>query len=230
VYAAEVDGQRLTFEVAGVYRRNLITRDRQTGTLWQHATGEALMGPLKGAHLRPLGGELLRWSKWKAMHPRTSLAVEPAGSGGLIPRRLLEDMLQKFTTKHAAPGLVSDTRLPMHEEIVGVSLNGVAKAYPLSLLQDRRMIQDSVGGHPIAILYDGDADHVSAFIRPMHDDNQPLDLLAVNGGLRSADGSMRWTWTGDPLTPHIAPLRKIPLERQWWLGWAEFHPDSDVYA
>ena len=65
MYAAEVDDQRLTFEVAGVYRRNMIIRDRQTGTLWQHATGEALMGPLKGVQLRPLGGELIRWSRWK---------------------------------------------------------------------------------------------------------------------------------------------------------------------
>jgi hypothetical protein len=59
VYASEVNDQRLMFEVAGVYRRNMIIRDRQTGTLWQHATGEALMGPLKGVQLQLLGGEPL---------------------------------------------------------------------------------------------------------------------------------------------------------------------------
>jgi hypothetical protein len=32
-------------------------------TLWQQATGEALIGPLKGTRLRPLGGELTRWSR-----------------------------------------------------------------------------------------------------------------------------------------------------------------------
>lgn len=229
MYAAEVNGQRLTFEVAGVYRRNLITRDRQTGSLWQHATGEALMGPLKGMHLRPLGGELIRWSKWKAMHPRTSLAVEPADSGGLIPRHLLEAMLQRFTTRYAAAGLVTDARLPMHEEIAGLSLNGVARAYPLSLLQDRRVVEDGIGDRPIAILYDADADHVSAFVRPLHD-NRPVKLLPVDGSLRSSDGSMRWTWAGDPLTPHTPPLRNIPIERQWWLGWVEFHPDTGVYV
>ena len=77
MYAAEVNDQRLMFEVAGVYRRNMIIRDRQTGTLWQHATGEALMGPLKGVQLQLLGGELTSWSRWKEMYPHTSMAGEP---------------------------------------------------------------------------------------------------------------------------------------------------------
>jgi len=140
VYAAEVNGQRLIFQVAGVYRRNMIIRDRQTGTLWQHATGEALLGPLKGAQLQPLGGELTRWSKWKEMNPHTSLAVEPIPEHGrfpgLIPRDRLEYLLETFSTNYTASGFVTDNRLPMHEEIVGVSLAGVDRAYRLVVIRN----------------------------------------------------------------------------------------------
>ncbi len=231
MYAAEVNGQRLIFQVAGVYRRNMIIRDRQTGTLWQHATGEALLGPLKGAQLQPLGGELTRWSKWKEMNPHTSLAVEPIPEHGrfpgLIPRNRLEYLLETFSTNYAASGFVTDNRLPMHEEIVGVSLAGVDKAYPLVVIRNQGVIHDRIGENTIAIVYDADADHVNAFNCLVSD--KIIELAPANGALSSLDGMMRWTWMGNPLTANTPPLQKLQIERQWWLGWVEFHPTSEVY-
>jgi len=231
VYAAEVNGQRLIFQVAGVYRRNMIIRDRQTGTLWQHATGEALLGPLKGAQLQPLGGELTRWSKWKEMNPHTSLAVEPIPEHGrfpgLIPRDRLEYLLETFSTNYAASGFVTDHRLPMHEEIVGVSLAGVDRAYPLVVIRNQGVIHDRIDENSIAIVYDADADHVNAFNCLVSD--KIIELAPANGALSSLDGMMRWTWMGNPLTANTPPLQKLQIERQWWLGWVEFHPTSEVY-
>ena len=231
MYAAEVDGQRLTFQVAGVYRRNMIIRDRQTGTLWQHATGKALLGPLKGAQLQPLGGELTRWSKWKEMNQHTSLAVEPIPKHGrfpgLIPRDRLEYLLETFSTNYAASGFVTDNRLPMHEEIVGVSLAGVNRAYPLDVIRNQGVIYDRIGENSIVIVYDVDADHVNAFNCLVSD--KSIELAPANSALSSPDGMMRWTWTGIPLTANTPPLQKLKIERQWWLGWVEFHPTSEVY-
>ena len=45
----------------------MIFRDRETGTLWQQATGEAVAGPLKGATLQLLSGEILTWAGWENM-------------------------------------------------------------------------------------------------------------------------------------------------------------------
>ncbi len=45
LYNPVVDGQRLTFEVLGVHRRNMIIRDIQTGTVWQQATGSSYIPP-----------------------------------------------------------------------------------------------------------------------------------------------------------------------------------------
>ena len=231
MYAAEVNGQRLIFQVAGVYRRNMIIRDRQTGTLWQHATGEALLGPLKGAQLQPLGGELTRWSKWKEMNPHTSLAVEPIPEHGrfpgLIPRDRLEYLLETFSTNYTASGFVTDNRLPMHEEIVGVSLAGVDRAYRLVVIRNQGVIHDRIGENSIAIVYDADADYVNAFNCLVVD--KIIELAPANGALSSLNGRMRWTWMGNPLTANTPPLQKLRIERQWWLGWVEFHPTSEVY-
>ncbi len=231
MYAAEVDDQRLTFEVVGVYRRNMIIRDRQTGTLWQHATGEALMGPLKGTLLQPLGGELTRWSRWKEICPDTSLAVEPIPDNGrypgLIPRGRLEHLLDAFSTNYAAPGFITDKRLPMHEEIAGLSIAGVDRAYPLTILRDRGVINDRIGERDIALVYDASADHVIALDRLVG--GKTIDLVSTNGGISSPDGMMGWKWAGNPLTSNTPPLQRLWIERQWWLGWVEFHPMSEVY-
>jgi len=40
---------------------------------------------------------------------------------------------------------------------------------------------------------------------------------------------MGWTWAGNPLTSDTPPLQRLWIERQWWLGWVEFHPMSEVY-
>jgi len=231
VYAAEVNGQRLIFEVAGVYRRNMIIRDRQTGTLWQHATGEALLGSLKGVRLQPLGCELIRWSKWKELYPNTTLGLEPIPEHGrfpgLIPRDRLEYLLETFSTNYAASGFVTDNRLPMHEEIVGVSLAGVDKAYPLFVIRDKGIVHDQIEDKRIAIVNYTDANHVNVFNFLVN--NKSIELTLANDTLSSNDGMMRWTWMGSPLTADTPPLQKLHIERQWWLGWIEFHPASEVY-
>ena len=39
IFDPVVEGQRLTFEPVSVHRRNMVMRDRETGTIWQHETG-----------------------------------------------------------------------------------------------------------------------------------------------------------------------------------------------
>lgn len=194
MYAATVNGQRLTFEVVTIYRRNMMMRDRQTGTLWQHATGEAVYGPLKGAQLEPLGGELIRWEAWKAEHPNTLAAIDPPDARrSFVPEHVLRFMLWRFTMKIYTPSLTRlDRRLPAHEEVVGLTLNGEAKAYPMALLRERGSITDQLGGAPVRLAYDPHADRVQG---------------------RRDNGH----------------AEAIPVSRQWWLGWSEFHPGTDIY-
>ena len=49
----------------------MVVRDEGTSTLWQHATGKAAAGPLKGQQLEILNGALMPLSAWKAQHPES---------------------------------------------------------------------------------------------------------------------------------------------------------------
>lgn len=191
MYAGKVQGRVLNFDVYGVWRRNMLMRDRETGTIWQHATGVALIGPLVGVSLVPLGGTLTTWSAWRAEYPQTT-RVEDAALYGLVPKRRLQAMLQ-IAHVLKVPGLTRyDLRLPAHEEIVGLVFKGEARAYSLSALKRLGRIEDKLAGIPITLTYESDKDRVFAFTSP--------DRQAA-----------------------------LPFERQWWLGWSEFHPGSSIW-
>ena len=199
MYVASVNEQRLTFEVLGVWRRNLVMQDRKTGTVWQQATGKALWGPLKGARLELLGGEQTSWADWLKRHPETAVSVEPTNPPkGILSFEKVEYLLDLFTPSYKTPGLnPNDNRLPSHEEVGGILLNGIARAYPLSVLQTVNTVNDTVGSVPLTICYDPHADKIAAY------------HLDENG-------------RPDPTQP-------LPVQRQYWLGWSEFHPETTIF-
>ncbi len=167
MYAATVNEQRLTFDVECVWRRNMVIRDRETGTLWQQATGEALIGPLQGEQLTLLGGELLTWAGWKTAHPTTFASLEPEVWTGMLPKERVTAVLEKITyfVSKIAPGKTpNDKRLPPYAAIVGILIDGIVRAYPLAVLQEMDVIKEMVNGKNIRIEHDVTTDLVRAFI------------------------------------------------------------------
>lgn len=168
----------------------MIIRDRETGTLWQHATGEALAGPLGGARLELLGGEMMAWGAWKRAHPQTLAAQEPDEWTGILPKKRVTAVLERVTDNFTGPGLTPvDKRLPAHEPVAGISVGNVYRAYPLAALNEAGIIEEQVNGRQVRVAYDAAGDQVRA----------------------SLDGAPLW------------------VQRTWWAGWFEFHPQTTVY-
>ncbi len=145
----------------------MIIRDRETGTLWQQATGEAVYGPLRGQQLELLGGELTTWGAWRAEHPDTLAGLEAEPGPRFPPRRAIMFLLEHATAGAWVPGLTpTDRRLPTNAEVVGLQHGGAARAYPLALLRERGAVDDELGGLAITVAYDAGADRVRAYERP----------------------------------------------------------------
>jgi hypothetical protein len=232
VYAATLDVRPLTFEVAGFWRRNMLMRDRQTGSIWQQATGEAVAGPLRGRQLEVLGGAHSTWAAWRREHPLTVVAVEPAhaprGLAGLLPFTWIWNWSGRIPW--TPPGLAAtDTRLPPHEEVAGLSIAGEARAYPLSVLRRRRVVNDELGGVPLAIVYEPHGDRMRAFDGRIG--GVAVTLASGDDVLTDLSRTMRWSRRGEPIGSAAGePLRALPVARQFWLAWSEFHPGTTVYA
>ena len=163
MYAAEIDGQRLTFHAEAVWRRNMIIRDDETGTLWQHATGEALAGPFKGTFLPLLGGERTTWHNWRTRYPASLVPIGPKKWPGLFPLAFTERVLEKATQSGNVPGLTpTDKRLPQNEHIVGVSLKGEHRAYLLATLRQQITIEDTLAKMPLILTYEPETNRILA--------------------------------------------------------------------
>ena len=154
MYSRQVDGEVLEFGTSGMlYRSNKLMYDRGTNTLWQQFLGEPAVGPLaeSGIKLELIPMAVTTWADWLALHPETSvLSIDT----GVFPASdyLAEDNQQSIYFRYRNSG---DTMfpvpqrsnlLPTKSEVLGLSLNGQARAYPLELLSGQPVINDTLAG------------------------------------------------------------------------------------
>lgn len=152
-FDATLQGRRHTFGVSGLlYQSDLLMYDHQTDSLWSQVGMHAVAGPLTGARLTPLFLEHTTWSEWRAAHPATLVLSTRTGSFrnydddpylGYGERR---DLM--FDTTHFDPSYHPK------EWVVGVEIDGVAKAYPFSeLTKAGTSVGDRVGGRTITVRF-----------------------------------------------------------------------------
>src|SRR5688572_10782279 len=75
-FRAELKGRTLHFQYDRMVGANEVQKDRETGSSWQQATGEAIDGPLKGSRLTLYPSVRTTWAEWRRRYPRT-LVLEP---------------------------------------------------------------------------------------------------------------------------------------------------------
>lgn len=227
-----MDGRTLTFDVIGLRGSNFVMRDRQTGTQWQQATGEAFEGPLKGKQLTMVPFLLTTWGEWRAHHPET-LALAPE-SRYQEQYRLRAQMIAGL---RSTPGpergkLRKDSRLPPHEQVLGVEAGGSRKAYPLSALRKEAVVNDRVGSMPV-LLVRSTSNTTTAFSRVLK--GRTLTFQAAEPAvaeLTDIETGSRWTQYGECVAGKLKGERldSITPLPSFWFSWAEFYPDTQVYS
>lgn len=160
MYSRQVGEQELTFGVSGMlYRANVLMYDRQTESLWSQIRREAVTGPMTGAKLKVLPSTLTTWEKWLKQYPQTQVLSMDTGHSRDYSRDPYADYYQsrKGFFSFFKPG-------PGEEEkalVVGITLDGIARAYPLELLRQKKVLTDNLGGTILTMAYDPKSDQVS---------------------------------------------------------------------
>jgi hypothetical protein len=161
VYDGTVDDRSLHFDPEAVWRRNMIMRDRETGTLWQHSTGEALVGPLEGTHLEVLGGRMMTWGAWREANPETTVTRDTTAEEwqGLFSKEFTVRFLtggagRKFASRGLGGLTENDERLGMLTEVIGIEIGEHAKAYPVETLEEQGRVEDEVAGESVTVKFD----------------------------------------------------------------------------
>ena len=74
MYARTIAEQDLNFQVSGkLWRRSLVMRDVETGTLWSHLLGRGMEGKHIDYQLETIPSAMTTWNDWKQRHPDTTL-------------------------------------------------------------------------------------------------------------------------------------------------------------
>jgi len=207
-------------------------RDEETGSWWQQVTGEAIQGPLKGQRLRPIFHDELTFGLWKREQPEGRVLQpddETARAGTYAPANWEERMDQVPVTTSAA----LNKSLGSRTLVVGITVNGVAKAYPFDALVKQSLILDELAGDSIFIVIGDDKRSVRAYERTVDGRKLEFFLQPSTGSLTLVDAETgsEWDFTGKAIRGPFSgrQLKKVAVLSDYWFDWTTYHPDTMIY-
>ncbi|MES0340126.1 MAG: DUF3179 domain-containing protein [Anaerolineales bacterium] len=235
------DGKVLDFGTSGNLRNSdLVMYDRQTFSWWQQFTGEAIVGDLTGTVLDFLPSQIIAWSDFKDAHPDGRVLSRDTGA----VRTYGVNPYAGYDSVNSSPFFPvegDDDRLLPMERVVAVEFGDITIAYPFTLLEDVRVVNDEIEGEPIVIIWQ--AGTVSAFGNNGPDtgstgvfsrdvERQTLTFVAKTDGFEDEETGTRWNLLGHAVAGPLegAQLERIVSGEHFWFSWAAFKPETEVWS
>lgn len=245
VFDRQVNGQALRFGVSGNLRKSdLIMWDEQTQSWWQQLTGEAIVGELTGTRLQLIGSQVVSFEVFRRTFPNGKVLSRQTGhdrSYGRNPYTSYDSNPRPFLFEGEI-----DPRLPATEHVLAGIIDGIAIAYPFSLLAQEGVINDAIGSVPVVAFWQDGA--VSALDRSEIDSSRRVGMAALyertvegrvltfelskDGGLRDVETGSTWDVFGRATEGALAgkQLVRAFANPHFWFAWAAFQPQTRLYG
>lgn len=242
MYSTRVNERVLQFGTSGfLYRSNKLMYDRGTGTLWHQFLGEPVVGTLadSGIVLERFPVTVTTWGEWLAAHRNTSVldihtGIYPPEAYAPEDDPLSTYFLYRESSKAMFPLAQRSNLLPEKATVLGVSVNGHTRAYPLELLSEQPVINDSLGGENLVVVTVAQARAARVYQRASLVFSLAQPGEGAQGGVVLADEqARRWRMEEESLVQVEDPsqrLRRLPSGMAYWFGWYTFYPASEVYG
>jgi hypothetical protein len=235
------DGTLLDFGTTGNLRNSdLVMYDRQTNSWWQQFTGEAIVGELTGTRLEFLPSQIIAWSDFKDLYPDGKVLSRDTGYNRSYGRNPYSgyDSINNYPFLYEGD---LDGRLPPVERVVAIQLDGIDVAYPFTVLNEIRVVNDEVAGTPLVVFWKGgtrttfgnsdrEVGSTSVFLRKLGD--QVLTFQAEEDGFRDNQTGSLWNIIGEAIDGPLNGQRLEPIVagEHFWFAWAVFRPDTIVWS
>lgn len=162
VFDPVVQGERVEFGTSGkLWESNLVMYDRKTDSLWSQILGEAIVGEMTGAKLTILPSDRMQFGQWKKQFPKGEVLSKDTGA----LRTYGVDPYGDYYTSDNIFFTVStnDNRLAKKDYVLGIIIDGKAKAYYTEAVKNAGEVRDEFAGNVIIAKYDADLDVVRIF-------------------------------------------------------------------
>ena len=229
-----VAGEPTVFGVSGkLWRNDLVMYDRATGSLWSQLLAAAIQGSRTGDRLSLLPSRFTSWGEWRDRNPGTEVLLPPPHSSTV---RGPEATYNYFNPRSSSDGQLigydheTEGELYSKTFVIGVEHDGVARAYPFDDIRKAGVVNDRVGGLPVAVTTTP-GQSLAAYVRRVGGTTLPFE--AVDGELLAAGGSRWERATGRAVD---GPYEGTTLDRandeppMFWRGWSNFNPGTDTYG
>lgn len=227
MWGRSVDGQVLRFHLAGINNQNFLMRDEETGSVWQQVSGEAIAGPLRGKRLRPIPSDELRLARLREEAPAATVLR------GEATREAAGDYTPGWEAELAGLPTVVDTGgtgLPPRALIVGLEVNGHARAYPIERLRDEVVVLDEIGDVGV-LLWMPDADSLRVFRRRLPGEGAAI-FTRDGDRIVEVESASAFTFDGCAAAgPRLGQcLDRVPALKDFWFDWRLYHPETTIYG
>ena len=233
VYDRRLDGRELTFgNTSALYDNDMVMYDHQTNSYWWHIAGRAIVGELSGVELTPLPSRLAAWEEWRERHPDTLVLSTETGFDRPYERDPFSGYRERVNRGDRpfpnAEASRSDPRLDDGEEVLGVVLDGAARAYALRVLGDS-VVNDELGGVPLVVLSQAQGPTGAAFDRRL--DDRTLTFAVADDRIVDEQTGSTWGLDGRATSGPLAgqQLTSLPTRSSFWFAFVAAFPDTDVY-
>lgn len=216
--------------------------DRATRSLWHQFTGTPIVGELVGSGIELSYFPTARttWGDWRAEHPDTTV-ITREGARYAAWTYTHEDNDNSIYFAYRAdpetmfPIAYRDEVLPPKAEVLGVTLEGVDKAYPIELLRDERIVHDRIGDAGIVVVASASSSDAHIFENPDGlKFRLPDNASDVGFPSKVVDSSgTEWEVSREALINTVEAsntLKAVPSNVSFWFGWFAFHRDTDLYG
>ncbi len=239
-----IDGQVLRLGVSGLLRNSdMVMWDNTTNSLWQQITGEGIVGEFAGKRLDLVSTAIVSYSDAVENFPDALSLARDTGFGisyGTNGYNEYSSSTQPFLFDKEP-----DPRFPALSRVVGVNAGGVDKAYPFGALSEVAVINDEIGGEPVAVFWGGDtadaldqrtiADSAAIGTAIAFDPTVDSQVLTFSRSgddtFTDAETGSTWSLLGQAIDGPLAgsSLQTLTHRNEFWFAWAAFFPDADVY-
>jgi len=142
----------LDFGVSGLlYNSDVLLYDYATGSLWSQLLSKAISGPLKGAEIPAVPAAHTTWRDWKKRHPDTLVLSTDTG----FRMNYRSSPYGEYQSKGRLMFPVGNRNSAYRnkERVLGVTIDGIEKAYPFKELRKHGVdtFSDSIGDTELTI-------------------------------------------------------------------------------
>lgn len=223
-----IDGDVHWFAEQGLFDGLFLMRDEESGTFWDHMTGDAVYGPLVGESLEVQPLTMTTAQRALANHPDALITLSDRAirrDSDMKVGGLLSGIAGRLNAFFQSTVEEEDDRRPTMDLGLGLWTDEEATYYPMDRVRNEgRAVVDTFDDKNVLVFIDPQTFVLSAFIVAGHDPEWDGDVLRLSDGSRVEEGVLY-----GPSGQRVDGARPLQVFTRWY-GFSLTFPETEIWG